>query len=385
MIRVPILENQTPEQVLKHIRQISALAMTAAEANTLEDVLQQIADSARGLIGARYAALGVPNGEGGLRFFKVSGITEDQMHKIDHHPVGIGLLGEIMRAREPLRLEHMHQHDKAAGFPEGHPHMESLLGMPIQIGNQLFGTLYLTDKVNEEPFSEEDEWLLELMAHSAALAIAGAQVRNQQQQIARLQERERIAMELHDNTIQSLYGVGLSLDLANRAGTINDEVIDETLNGVNRIIEEVRAYIMELRQGDSNDHCTIREEIETAVGNLHIPDALTVELDAQQTPSTLPDKVIEGVRSIVHECLSNVVRHAEANRVIIKAHEDKSHFRLIVADDGRGFDINGDDFQQGMGLQNMEKRARLYGGAVSVEAQPGHGTTVHLKVPLVRL
>jgi signal transduction histidine kinase len=386
-VRLPIMEKKSPEYVLRQLRYITSLAMNAAEAETLEQVLQQIADAARELIGARYAALGVPNQKGGLRFFKVSGITQAEIARIHHRPVGVGLLGVIMETRKPMRLNDMNSDSRAAGFPEGHPHMNSLLGMPIQIGDQLFGTLYLTDKESgDAAFTEEDEWLLEMMASSAALAIAGAQIRESQQNIARLQERDRIAMELHDSVIQSLYALGLGLDFASRADSIPPEMVKETLRGLNQIIEDIRAYILKLNVTDhGHAHTPLRQHIERAVADLYMPPDLSVKIKAPDTPSGLDHEVLEGVKSIIHECLSNVIRHAEASCVLIEVKEDKSHFHLTVTDDGKGFPASNLKKQQGLGLNNMRKRARLYGGVVSVESEPGKGTKIKLNIPLLRL
>ncbi len=386
-MRIPIVENQSPEYVLQQIRHVTSLAMNAAEAGSLEDVLQQIADSARELIGSRYAALGVPNADGGLRFFKVSGVSTDDIKRIQHHPVGVGLLGSIMEAREPIRLNNMHTDPRAAGMPAGHPHMESLLGVPVQIGNQLFGTFYLTDKYNGLPFTEEDEWLLEMLASSAALAIAGAQLREQQEDLTRMAERERIAMELHDSVIQSLYALGLGLDFASRVEVIPHGIIKESLSGINKIIEDIRGYILKLNNGNGSNHIPVREHLEKAVSDLYIPPNLDVRIVASDMPTSLNYDVLKGLKSIIHECVSNTIRHAEANCVEIKAVEERNTFKLTIRDDGMGF-IPGEAISKtggGLGLHNIQKRARLYGGGVLVESAPGEGTVITVQVPMVRL
>ncbi|MEL6149237.1 MAG: GAF domain-containing protein [Chloroflexota bacterium] len=384
-MRIPTVEKQSPEYVLQQIRYVTSLSMNAAEAETLEQVLQQIADAARELIGAKYAALGVPNNNGGLRYFKVSGISQVDIHRIEHRPVGIGLLGSIMQTRKPVRLNNMREHPRAAGFPEGHPHMTSLLGMPVMVGEQLFGTFYLCDKDDGQPFTEEDEWLLEMMAASAGLAIAGAQIREQQNDLARLAERERIAMELHDSVIQSLYALGLGLDFASRAETVPPEMISETLKGLNTVIEDIRAYILKLNKGNGNGHIPLREHIDRAIADLYIPQTLAVYVNAPVTPSALEYDVIQGIQSILHECLSNVIRHSQATDVNITVTEEHPYFRLVIADNGVGFDVSRLEDESGLGLQNIHRRARLYGGAVDIESTVGGGTIITLTVPLIRL
>ena len=130
----------------------------------------------------RYAALGVPDGKGGLRYFKVAGMTPEQIAQLDHLPVGKGLLGAVMTDRNNIRLENMADDQRSAGFCPAHPVMTSFLGVPIQVGQQLFGILYLCDRVDGQPFSEQDEWLVEtwrdmqpwqLLVHSLASSKVG--------------------------------------------------------------------------------------------------------------------------------------------------------------------------------------------------------------------
>lgn len=384
-MRIPIMEKQSPEYVLSQLRYITSLSMNAAEAETLEQVLQQIADAARELLDARYAALGVPHVNGGMKFFKVSGMSMSEIAHIHHPPVGDGLLGHIMAARKPLRLPSMQDDARAGGFPEGHPHMTSLLGVPIQIGEQLFGTIYLTDKENGEPFTEEDEWLLEMLASSAALAIAGAQIREHQQDLTRLAERERIAMELHDSVIQSLYALGLGLDFASKADTVPKEMIQEALHGLNQVIEDIRKYILKLSSSHTNNHLTLRGHIENTVNDLYIPPNIALSLKLPGKPTALKNDVLEGVKSIIHECISNAVRHANASCIEVRVTEDRMHFHLEVTDDGKGFDIDSIETRGGLGLQNIRKRARLYGGRASVDTAPGKGTKVSLTIPIIHL
>ena len=164
----------------------------AVEANTVREVLERIAEAARQLVGARYSALGVPDGDGGLRYFETAGLTEEEIARIPHPPEGRGLLGAVMRDRHAVRLEDMTQDPRSVGFPEGHPEMKTFLGVPIRVGPQLFGMLYMSDREDGQPFDEGDERLAETLAGYAALAIAGAQLNEQQQRLILLEERDRI-------------------------------------------------------------------------------------------------------------------------------------------------------------------------------------------------
>ncbi|MEL6525069.1 MAG: GAF domain-containing protein, partial [Chloroflexota bacterium] len=149
------------KDVLKQLKEISGAVMFAAEARDLEDVLERIADAARELIKTKYAALGVPDGRGGLEYFKTSGMTDDEEALISHRPRGNGMIGAIMRERKVIRLNDMTGDPRTSGFPANHPEMNSFLGAPIIVANHLYGMLYLTDKLNGDPFTEEDETLVE--------------------------------------------------------------------------------------------------------------------------------------------------------------------------------------------------------------------------------
>src|SRR5687767_2718972 len=207
--------NQLPEtdmtNILASLKDIAEAVMRAAEAGTVEQVLERIAEVTQQLVNARYVALGVPDGTGYLKYFKVVGVTPAQIHEIGHYPIGLGLLGVIMNERQMLRLVDMKDHPHSVGFPPHHPKMTSLLGVPITLGPILYGMLYLCDRRDGQPFTEQDQWLVETLAGYAALAIAGVQLAEQQGRLILLEERDRVGRELHDGIIQSLYAMGMQL------------------------------------------------------------------------------------------------------------------------------------------------------------------------------
>src|SRR5690606_8986929 len=177
------LSDKTPQEdvtlLLSYLKAITSLAMHAAEAETLGEVLERIAEASRQLVRARYAALGIPDGKGGLEYFMFAGLDKIEAHAIGRLPQGRGLLGAIMAERQPIPLEHIKDDPRSVGFPPNHPHMDRFLGVPIIVGELLFGMLYLTDRYDGRPFTEQDQWLIEMMASYAALAIAGARLREQ--------------------------------------------------------------------------------------------------------------------------------------------------------------------------------------------------------------
>ena len=140
-----------------------------------DDVLIRVLEVARELTGARFAAIGILDaGKGRLARFLTVGIDDQLRRRIGPLPRGHGILGEVIRHPEPLRLAHIGDHPRSYGFPADHPAMETFLGVPVKIRNEVFGNLYLTEKGSGEQFDDEDEQLLVVLAEWAAVAVDNA-------------------------------------------------------------------------------------------------------------------------------------------------------------------------------------------------------------------
>ncbi|UCC82746.1 MAG: GAF domain-containing protein [Gemmatimonadota bacterium] len=177
-----------------NMRRLQALIRAGMALNSrlsLDEVLQTLVDSAREVIKARYAALGVLDSSGkSLARFLHSAIDPQTVIRIGRWPTGGGTLGIMLRDSQTVRLRDVQQHKDFAGFPEGHPSMRSLLGVPIRIGNRVFGNLYLTEKIEADGFSAEDEELAELLAAQAAVAVENAQLAEQRGQFLAIVNHE---------------------------------------------------------------------------------------------------------------------------------------------------------------------------------------------------
>ncbi len=366
---------------LEQLKAISTAVMFAAEAGELEEVLQRIADAARELIKTKYAALGMPDGRGGLRFFKTSGLTAEQEARIPHRPYGKGLIGAIMKERRLIRLDNMQDDPRSYGFPENHPTMNSFLGAPIIVGNHLYGMLYLSDKTDGDKFTDDDGMLVETLAGYAALAIAGAQLSENESRFRLLEERERIGMELHDGVIQSLYGIGMQVDLLRRSGVqVEGEHLDELVGHLNDVIEDIRGFIGNLRS--KKESLTIRECIIRLKDRLHPPDMIHIEINAPDTYAPFSASAFESICLIINEAMSNAIRHSDAARIQVEAQVNDGMFMVSVSDDGNGFDSALLNTSSGLGLRNMQQRARLYGGSVSIDSNEGSGTQLQIAIPV---
>jgi signal transduction histidine kinase len=367
--------------ILATLKDIAEAVVRAAEAGTLKQVLQQIAYVAQQLVRSRYAALGVPSEHGTMKYFEVVGLTQDEIQRIAHPPVGRGLLGVIMHEREILRLEHIRDDPRSSGFPEHHPHMDRLLGVPVQTGPQLFGMLYLTDRLDGLPFTEEDQWLVEALAGYAALAIAGSQLSEKQGRLTLLEERERVGMELHDGIIQSLYAIGMQLQLLRMTHPALDDDLVKATKSLDEVIEDIRRYILNLKVA-TYEQKTIHECLLDVLARLHQPDSLKIHVNAPDRQPSFGPPVVEAVCQIAYEAVSNIIRHAQATEAHIDVTEDRSQFQMVIRDNGRGFSRDSTGQHGGLGLRNIMQRARIHGGDVEIDSTPGGGTRMIFRLPL---
>jgi signal transduction histidine kinase len=373
------------ERRTQQLAALSRAAMAIAGELSLDKVLQQIVDSVRELTGAQYAALGVPNAEGFLETFVYSGLSAEEAAKIPHLPKGYGLLGAIVREQQLIRLRHISEDPRSVGFPEGHPPMESFLGMPILAAGEPVGNLYLTNKLGAEEFTDEDEEMVQMLAAHAAVAIQNARLYQQVGRLAILEERTRIGMDLHDGIIQSIYAVGLTLESIRLVWEEDpheaDRLLDQAIEGLNDAIRDIRNFILDLRPqrfaGDL-DAALARLQREFQA-NTAVPVIPTISPEAVQG---LPTAVARAIFLTTQEGLANIARHARATQVTVALERIENAVRLTVSDNGRGFDPATRDQATGHGLANMRTRAEELRGTFSLRSAPGQGTTVQLLLPI---
>lgn len=345
-------------------------------------VLQNITEAACNLVGARYGALGVIGSDHVLEEFITVGISPTESEVIGVLPSGRGVLGLLIIDPKPLRLEDIADHPDSFGFPPGHPKMRSFLGVPIMVRNQVFGNLYLTEKIDAEAFSASDEELAVALAAVAGVIIENVRMQGQVQALAVLEDRERIARDLHDTVIQRLFASGMALQGVSRlAEPAVADRIQDTIDDLDQTIRDIRSAIFALEarplaSADESVRARALRVIAESSGPLGF-DAhlhLTGPIDSQIS-SDIADQLL----SVLREALSNAARHAQATRVDVYI-EAADELVLRVIDDGVGF--SGAGRADGKGLGNMAERAKRLGGTFEVRMGDPSGTALEWVVPI---
>jgi len=379
------LERQNEELLALH-----SAGLDVASELSLDVVLKKVVDLARSLVGAKYGALSVMDDRGHIEAFITSGISDEARAAIGPPPVGHGVLGVVLHEGVRLRLPDITHHPKSAGFPANHPHMKSLLAVPVLSQLPFRGNLYLADKTaGNGTFTADDERTLERFAVQAAIAIDNAQLHAKAADLAVAQERVRIAHEMHDGLAQVL-------------GYVNTKVQAATAYLARGKVDDATQQLQELAVSAREAYTDVRESI---VGLRALPeegrtmgDALIefIERWKEQSGVVAAVNIDPGLKlraavelqliRIVQESLTNVRKHAKASRVWVDIKRDGETLRACVKDDGLGFLRTAPkrgEFPR-FGLTTMHERAESIGGALIIHSTPNEGTTVNFEMPLAR-
>lgn len=196
------------------LRRLLDLALALGEERRTEPMLQRILEAARELAGAEYAAIGVPDGDGGFALFLTSGVDAETWDRIGALPRTHGVLGAILCNPETIRMPDITEDPRFGYYPRYHPVMRSFLGVPIVAGGEVLAELYLADKIGAREFTEDDERVLGMLAAHAALAVATAQRAERARELSVAEERNRLARDLHDSVTQTLFSLSLAAESA---------------------------------------------------------------------------------------------------------------------------------------------------------------------------
>jgi PAS domain S-box-containing protein len=384
------------------LRTASQVALDILSSRLGIEALRHIADAARTLSGARYAALGVARPDGrGLAEFVTVGMTAAEEAALGNRPSGLGILGYLLTRAEPLRINNMADHPSFSGFPTNHPIMRSFLGVPIRRGDQVLGSLYLTDKIGSLAFSEADEEGVKAIGSHAAVAIYNLQMLSRQKAMvsglitAQEEERRALAYELHDGLTQFVMASHAHLETFRRAFATGDTAkatreLDTGLGYLKEAVIESRRMLNGLRS--------------LALDDLGLAGALEQLLQEEKNRANWNDadlihniaggrfdKALEtAVYRVAQEAITNARKHAAARRVrvvLLLGPDPKlggDQLTLEVRDWGSGFvpEQKVGDYNH-LGLHGMIERVNLMGGAYDLESHIGEGTRIRATFPIM--
>jgi signal transduction histidine kinase len=371
------------EDLRPALKAVSDAVLAIGARRSTEDVLQRLVESARTLAGARYAALGIPDGEGGFSRFLTAGMSDKLIASLGPLPTTHGMLGAMLEGPASFRTTDIHADPRFRGWwPRGHPDMRSFLGVPIVAAEGVIGAFYLTEKERDSDFSVFDQELIELLASHAAIAITNARLHETNRELSVLSERNRLALELHDAVSQKLFGLVLS---AETTATLLERDPEAARGQVVKLqelareaLEELRSLIFELRppELERDGLCgALRKHVDV----LRRLQPTLVELEGDVELDRDPARDGEVFR-IAQEALQNALRHAQATRVTVSLRSEDGRILLDVTDDGVGFDPDAAEVRsRRLGLTSMEERAHRLGGSLEIRSARGEGTTIHLE------
>jgi signal transduction histidine kinase len=367
------------------LRAVSAAVLAVTAHRSVREVLHTIVTAAQRLVDAEYAALGVPDTKGSFAEFLAVGLTDEQWRAIGPVPRQHGLLGLMLCDPEPVRLADVRQHPQFGWWPSAHPTMVDFLGVPIVDGPDILGELYLANKRTPGGFTADDEELVRLLAGHAAIALVNARLYERNRELSIVEERQRIARELHDAVTQKLFSLRLTAEAAGSLVHDDPARAGAELATVKRlaaeVTDELRAVVVGLQPVDlSGDGLwtALRKQVEL-LDRVH---GAAVVFDGSVVARLSAERE-EAAYRIAQEALHNALRHAHAMRVVVRLSRDGGSVALSVSDDGAGFDASAPEGTgRRLGLASMRERARVVGARLEVSSLPGSGTTVTLTVPV---
>lgn len=338
---------------------------------TLDEVLEIVCSEARKLTGASGSAVLLKEDEDWLRVSTSTGVPRPALERL---PVKNSLAGKVVQEGTPVLINDPGSQVQAY---LRNTDLQDLLVVPLRVQDNNIGVIDVVNKPSR--FTEEDIRIISLFADQAAIAIENARLQKKAEKLAVMEERQRLARELHDSVTQSLYSVTLYAEATRMAlAAENFETASENLNELRHMAREamldMRLLIFELHPPILEKEglvAAIQTRLESVEARSGVKANFTVEGERR-----LPRHIEADLYRIAQEALNNIVKHAKAECIRINLHFDDHLFRMEVRDDGTGFDPISAEQSGGMGLRGIEERVRHMNGKLFVESSPGKGTTI---------
>ena len=378
---------------LDELYRVSQVVLSVTRQLAVRDVLQVIVQSARSLVGARYAALGVPDAHGSFGEFVVDGISDRQWRAIGPLPRQHGMLGVLLREARPERLADIRTDPRfEGGWPSAHPDLSGFLGVPVKDGGEVLAIIFAANKVVPEAgpgtgpgagtqFTARDEELLSLFAAHAAIALTNARLSERSRELSVLEERSRLAGDLHDAVSQKLFSLRVRARAAAVLAGRDPARAAAEMEAVAQLGAEAHAELRAVIDGlapPELGEAGLAESLRryaVLAGRAH---GVAVGFEAAVLP-VLGERQEAALYRVAQEALHNALRHSGAGEVSVTLSRSRRRVILEVADNGTGFDP--ELASGGLGLRSMRERAAAVGGALRIRSTPDAGTTVRMEVP----
>ena len=352
---------------------------------SVRDVLKVIVRSVRSLAGAQYAALGVPDDHGSFAEFVVDGISERRRRAIGPLPRQHGMLAVLLREGQPLRLADIRADPRFEGWPPAHPELADILGVPIRDGPAVLGFIFAANKRGGGGFAEHDEELVTLFAGHAAIALTNARLYERARRLSVLEERARLARDLHDAVSQKLFSIRVKARAASVLATRDPGRAVAEMESVAGLAGEAHAELRAVIDGLAPPGIAeggLAESLRRYALLAAKAHGVRVRFAADELPE-LGVRTDAAVYRVAQEALHNALRHSGAAEVRVSVCAAGKRVILDVSDDGRGF-VPGLS-PGGVGLASMRERAAAAGASLDIHSAPGKGTSVRLVIPAGRV
>jgi signal transduction histidine kinase len=374
-------EGRRRERWLEAVRGIGNAILAGQE---LEAVLKAVAHDARELAGAATSTIVVPsldNDPGSeLKVAIADGAYAGELTGL-RVPVEGSVSGDVMRTQQATVVADASTDPRTYQPMVSLGHMGPMVLVPLIVQGRAIGTLAVANPVGGAAFEEQEVRLVETFANQASVALEYTRAQRELQRLAVLDDRERIARELHDGVIQSLFAVGMGLQaVAQSSG--DPEVgtrVESAVSEIDRAIRDLRNYIFGLRPGLLADR-QLRQALDDLIADFAEKSGVTTVPDIdEELAAELAPRSADLVQ-LTREALSNVGRHAQAATCRVSLFRENGRGVLQIEDDGSGFDTAA--AQPGQGMRNLRERVEAIGGQLAIASVTGEGTTVRISLPL---
>ena len=362
---------------------LTAVATGLSAGRDLSDVLPRVIGQARAIVDADFAALALPSEDPGVLTVQYGDGTDAAHLMGSRLPVETSLTGKVLKTGTMIEVVDLHSDSRVAASHEGRYLFGPALFIPVGPPSAVRGVLVAFNRSGRSAFDRQSVMMLNAFAAQVAVSLELAEHRRDDTRLALVEDRERIARDLHDVVIQRLFAIGLTLEGASRSIIEPDagQQVVRAVDELDQTIKEIRTTIFGLQASAGADDPSLRARIVAVVEqSLHALGFVPSLRFDGLIDTTVPDRISDQVVAVLREALSNAARHARATHVEVVLAVNRDQVTLIVDDDGAGITDTG----RRSGLRNMDVRAKASGGSLLLKNREPSGTRIEWRVPLNR-